>query len=136
MVENDRALLRGLVLLLSAEGYRTRGFSAPERALEEGLTNPPRVIITDYAMPRVDGVELAKTLRSHLGPSTPRLFLVTGSRLRRVELTHFDHVLQKPFAFADMVKLVERALARPRHESHQRLRRVGVMTRRTGGEER
>ncbi|RZO55331.1 MAG: response regulator [Sandaracinaceae bacterium] len=125
VVEDDRALLQGLLTLIRDRGHRARGFSDPRRALKEALARPPKVLITDYQMPGLDGVELAKTLREKLGPKVPRIFLVSGSRMRRVELTQFDQVLRKPFRFVDLLAMVERALEGPRRRrSGQRLRAV------------
>ena len=127
VVEDDRTLLQGLLTLFRDRDFRARGFGDPRRALKEALERPPRVLITDYRMPGLDGVELAKTLREQLGPRCPRIYLVSGSRMRRVELTHFDQVLRKPFRFVDLLALVERSVAGPRRRrSGQRLRRVDV----------
>lgn len=127
VVEDDRALLDGLITLMSDRGLRTRGFTDPERALRAARESPPRVMVTDYRMPGLDGVELAKSLREQLGPSAPRMFLVSGERLRRVELTHFDQVLRKPFRFFDLLALIERALEGPRRRrSEQRMKRIAA----------
>jgi DNA-binding response OmpR family regulator len=125
VVEDDRSLLEGLLTLLAEHGYRTRGFTDPRQAMRAARRAPPRVLVTDYRMPGLDGVELAKALREELGPSAPRLFLVSGERLRRVDLTHFDQVMRKPFRFFDLLAAIERVLTGPRRAgSHQRLRQV------------
>lgn len=124
VVEDDRSLLTGIITLLEEGGHRVRGFADSGRALREALESPPQVLVTDYAMPGLDGVELARTLRDRLGPAAPRIFLVTGTRMKRVDLTQFDQVLHKPFRFADLLATIERGLAVPRRrESHQRIRR-------------
>ena len=137
VVEDDRSLLQGIVTLLKANGVDARGFSDPGSALEAALSTPPRVLITDFAMPALSGVELARELRTRLGASCPRLVLVTGSELRRVELTLFDQLVRKPFRFAELLPLVEGYLApRPgarRPSSEVRLRRAGSIGR-AGGE--
>lgn len=139
VVEDDRSLLQGIVTLLRSHGIEARGFSDPRAALEEALASPPRVVITDFAMPALSGVELARELRTRLGASCPRLVLVTGSELRRVELTLFDQLVRKPFRFAALLPLIEGYLApRPgarRVSSQVRLRRIGSMRRAGGGGE-
>lgn len=137
VVEDDRSLLQGIVTLLKTHGVDARGFSDPGSALAAALSTPPRVLITDFAMPALSGVELARELRTRLGASCPRLVLVTGSELRRVELTLFDQLVRKPFRFAELLPLVEGYLApRPgvrRPSSEVRLRRAGSVGR-AGGE--
>ncbi|HJL15858.1 MAG TPA: response regulator [Sandaracinaceae bacterium LLY-WYZ-13_1] len=137
VVEDDRALMQGLLTLMGEHGFRTRGFTDPSRALREALRRPPRVLVTDYKMPGLDGVELARRLREELGPEVPRLYLVSGERLRRVELTHFDQVMRKPFRFHDLLAIIDRNLAGPRRPaSHRRMRRVGPRSKAVGGEDR
>lgn len=135
VIEDDRTLLDGLVTLMSDRGLRTRGFTDPQRALRAARVAPPRVMVTDYKMPGLDGVELAKSLREQLGASAPRMFLVSGERMRRVELTHFDQVLRKPFRFFDLLAMIERALEGPRRRrSHQRMKRIAEGRDRAGGD--
>jgi CheY-like chemotaxis protein len=87
-------------------------------------------------MPKLTGVELARALRERLTADCPRIVLITGSELRRVELTLFDHVARKPFRFAAVLEKVQSFLAprkvrRPR--SHTRLRQLNGNAR-SGGE--
>jgi len=135
VVEDDRSLLQGIVTLLRSHGIDAQGFSDPRRALEDATREPPRVVITDFAMPGLNGVELARELRARLGARCPRLVLVTGSELRRVELTLFDQLVRKPFRFASLLPMIEGYLSvRPvrRASSEVRLRQV-AQVRKVGG---
>ncbi len=136
VVEDDRALLDGLVRLLREHGLSARGFTDPERALSAALESPPHVLVTDLAMPHLTGVELAQSLRERLAGACPRIVLITGSELRRVELTLFDHVARKPFRFEAVLEKVKSFL-RPRRArrvaSHLRLRQTSAHTRSSGG---
>lgn len=125
VVDDERSILDALLVVFGSHGLTVRGFSDPQRALERALREPPCVLVTDYAMPRMNGVELARALRERLASACPRLLLVTGTDLRRVELTLFDHVVHKPFRIAELVSKV-RSYVAPRAarrvESHTRLR--------------
>lgn len=138
VVEDDRSLLQGIVTLLRGHDIEARGFSDPRRARDDALKDPPRVIITDFAMPELTGVELARELRTRLGARCPRLVLVTGSELRRVELTLFDQFVRKPFRFAMLLPMIEGYLAVRRSvrrtSSEVRLRDAAQL-RRAGGED-
>lgn len=137
VVEDDRTLLDGIVTLLRSHGITARGFSDPRRALNEALRDPPRIVVTDLIMPELSGVELARELRTQLGARCPRLVLVTGSELRRVELTLFDQLVRKPFRFASLLPILAGYLAprlpARRTISETRLRRIVAPARRAGG---
>lgn len=138
VVDDERSILDALLTVLAAHGLSVRGFSDPKRALDHALREPPRVLLVDYMMPGMNGVELARELRERLASDCPRLFLVTGTDLRRVELTLFDHVVHKPFRIADLVPKVQSYLAPRavrRAESHTRLR-IQEGTRGAGGQRR
>jgi DNA-binding response OmpR family regulator len=139
VVEDDLALLSGLVTLFTNHGLRVRGFSDPKRAhADANAHGPPRVLITDFAMPELNGVELARVLRDGLKAACPRLVLITGAELRRVELTLFDHVVRKPFRFDELVQKVQSwlsiAQSRPK-ASHVRMQRITPQSgKKTGSE--
>jgi DNA-binding response OmpR family regulator len=123
VVEDDRALLSGVVALLREQGLKTAGYGDPQRALAEAMKCPPRLMIVDVATPGMSGVELARALRLALGPSCPRILLVTASEVRRVDLTLFDHVVRKPYQFQELLAKVLDYLA-PRERGTGRTRRV------------
>jgi DNA-binding response OmpR family regulator len=129
IVDDERSILEALVTVLREHGLTVRGFCDPRRALEQALRDPPPVLLTDYAMPHLNGVDLARTLRERLASACPRILLVTARDLRRVELTLFDHVVRKPFRLADLVPKVQSYLTSPRARrpaSHPRLRATAL----------
>lgn len=138
VVEDDRSHSQGIETLLRSHGVDAHGFSDPRRALEEALKEPPRVVITELVMPGLSGVELARELRVRLTSDCPRLILVTGSPVRRADLTLFDQFVRKPFRFAMLLPMVEAYLT-PRHPMGRMrsgvLSREGVLLRRVGNGE-
>ncbi len=59
---------------------------------------PPDIIILDYQMPEMDGVELAITIRKQMGPKTPPLIMLTslGHREEDFSAAQFEAYLTKP----------------------------------------
>ncbi len=138
VVDDERSILDAMVIVLREHGLGVRGFSDPTRAIDAALRDPPRVILTDYSMPQLDGVTLARTLRERLASECPRLVLVSAHDVRRVERTLFDAVVQKPFRLAELVVRVNAFLtprAVRRASSHLRLRATAAGSR-AGGDER
>jgi DNA-binding NtrC family response regulator len=78
IVDNDAAFLRSAELMLSADGHRVRTFVNPENAcdyIEDG--GQPDVLLLDYLMPRLSGVQVLDRIRPHLSREA-RVVLVSG----------------------------------------------------------
>lgn len=63
LVDDDRNILTTLSIGLQAEGYATRVYSDGEAALKALIENPPDLAVFDIKMPRMDGMELLRSLR-------------------------------------------------------------------------
>jgi DNA-binding NtrC family response regulator len=83
-----------------------------DEALAKVRENHVAMLITDYMMPGMDGLELAQAVRE-ISPDT-EIALVTGygtQRLRdRVEQLHLAGYLDKPFTMAQIRELVQRTV--------------------------
>ncbi len=68
LVDDDPLLLARLSKALTQAGHRVRTASNGQQALQEILSSPPQVVLTDWSMRPVDGLSLCRTLReSQLG---------------------------------------------------------------------
>lgn len=81
-------------------------FSDSERAIEHLLNNATDVIIVDYSMPRITGIELIKQMRASSKNAATPIIMVTGSteiavRRRAIEVgaTAFLNKPVKPAEF-------------------------------------
>jgi two-component system cell cycle sensor histidine kinase/response regulator CckA len=79
LVDDDDMLRRLLSRVLREEGLRVLEAGNGDIALKvaRGLTRPPTVVLTDVAMPVMDGFRFARIFRS-LYPSVPILFMSGG----------------------------------------------------------
>jgi len=59
VVDNDPVISATLAAILSHTGYHALGFDAAQQALDEALTSPPDLLISNAAMPGINGIELA-----------------------------------------------------------------------------
>lgn len=64
LVDDDRNILASLSVMLENEGYRVDTYSDPEVALQEFGRHPPDMAILDVKMPRMDGLEVLRSIRS------------------------------------------------------------------------
>ncbi|MBF0588087.1 MAG: response regulator [Magnetococcales bacterium] len=107
-VDDEPALARGGREILTRLGYRVEAVSNPGRALALVRDNPHRfdVLVTDVAMPGINGVDLARQARE-LNPKIP-VILCTG--LMDAEFTgsgsvaDFDACLKKPVLRDDLAR--------------------------------
>lgn len=71
----------------------------------------PRIVITDLSMPEMDGLQLARMIRTHR-PNT-KLIALSADIERAVrqradtEAKVFDHFLAKPFHFKALMAVIE-----------------------------
>ena len=111
LVEDDEGVRRFIAESLEMLGYSVVSASHGREGLERLDDETPELMIVDYAMPGLNGLEVAEAARAR-APSLP-IILATGyadmEAVRRV----FDpaHVLRKPFQINDLDTAVRRALA-------------------------
>src|SRR4051812_13190645 len=75
-VDDDRRILESLEMLLESADYEVRLFSSAQALLESAGLQQIDVLISDVAMPAMDGLELARVIHA-TRPGLP-VILVTG----------------------------------------------------------
>ena len=74
VVEDDRELNRSVCSFLNSSGYEAVGCLDAESAYDEMYRTTLDLIVSDIMMPKIDGFEFAKTVRS-LNNDIPILFM-------------------------------------------------------------
>jgi two-component system response regulator RpfG len=86
-IVDDRAtarnLLEGLAKSLGA-GVRVESFADPRLALDQAIRQPPDLIITDYRMPSMDGIEFTRRLRARASLADVPIVIITVVEDRRI----------------------------------------------------
>jgi FixJ family two-component response regulator len=62
VVDDEVAIASSLAAILVEKGYSAKCFTSPFEALELARSQPPHVLISDYSMPGLTGLELARGL--------------------------------------------------------------------------
>ena len=112
VVEDDEDIAQALQRSLRMEGYEVRSAADGEAALEQGRTFAPDLVILDLGLPKIDGLDVARSLRAD--DDVPILILTARDALEaRVEGLDAgaDDYLVKPFALDELLARV-RALIR------------------------
>lgn len=115
IVDDDIDLLHTLVRLLGRFGYTCLTASSADEAIKLMDVESPDLVVTDLRMPGTDGMAVARRAREHV-PAIPVVVMTvyhTPETGRRAEEAGATIHLAKPFASADFVSAVQRALARP-----------------------
>jgi sigma-B regulation protein RsbU (phosphoserine phosphatase) len=126
IVDDDPFFQRILHKRLSTEGYQVMTAVDGREGMKAIVTYEPDLVISDWMMPEVDGLELCQSIKTGLGESAPYFILLTAKgeindRLLGLE-TGADDYLVKP---CDQGELMARIRAGMRIVSlSQELRRT------------
>ncbi len=114
VIEDDAQILQFLRRGLAYEGYHVDTAEDGQQGLILARDNPPDVVILDWMLPGLDGLEVCRRLRS--GGSVPILMLTAkesvSDRVQGLDAGADDYLV-KPFAFEELLARV-RALLRRR----------------------
>lgn len=118
IVDDEEMVLTSIRAFLSLETeYEVMPFSDPEEAAAYLEKNPSDVIVSDYLMPKMNGIQfLAKA--KQLQPETPRV-LLTGhadkqSAIRAINEVNLFQYLEKPWDNAQLLLVINGAIDRAR----------------------
>ncbi|MDQ2980683.1 MAG: response regulator transcription factor [Acidobacteriota bacterium] len=109
VVEDEATIREAVGVALTREGYRVKGFEDGREAWESFQQELPGLAILDIVMPRMDGLELCRKLRSK-SEVVPIIFLSSRDeeldRVLGLELGADDY-LCKPFSVRELVARVK-----------------------------
>lgn len=118
VVDDEKQIIRILKTALQSSGYAVSTAENGVKALEEFAAQRPDLIITDLAMPVMDGLEFTKAVRRMA--ATPIIVLsVRNSDAMKVSALDegADDYLSKPFSMPELLARVRSQLRRPQVEA-------------------
>src|SRR6476620_3828376 len=122
IVDDDPKVCETLDRYLAHAGYATATALDGARALELMQTFAPDLIVLDLMLPRVDGLEVCRTLRA---VSAVPIIMLTAKSTERDKLAGLelgaDDYLTKPFSPRELVARVEAVLRRVSAQEQTRL---------------
>ncbi len=114
VVDDDEVIRQLIEVNLALEGFEVITAVDGQDCMEKAATVKPDVITLDVMMPRLDGWETARRLRSNRKTAGIRVVLITARAQEddrdRGQRIGVDAYLTKPFDPAEMIRVV-RALA-------------------------
>jgi two-component system, cell cycle response regulator len=122
VVEDDAVSARLLVAQLAKEGHKTRVASNGRSGLAEALREMPDVVVSDWLMPEMDGVEMTRALRSTEPGRHVHVILLTGQDEEHRVVEAFDSGVDeyltkpvKPRVLMARVRAAARTIALRKH---------------------
>jgi len=114
VVEDDPALLRGLVDVLVYNGYAVKGADDGGQGLDAALNEPFDLILLDVMLPTLDGFSICREIR-HKKPNQG-IVIITARGAEDDIITGFnagaDDYISKPFSLREVMVRVEAVLRR------------------------
>jgi len=114
LVEDEDYLRTVIEQMLKQGGHDVVVTASGKEAVGVCRETPVDLVITDLAMPGMDGIELIRCLRgshSHL-PILAMSGTFTGQFFKMAELMGAVGTLAKPFRQADLLAMIDKSLAR------------------------
>jgi DNA-binding response OmpR family regulator len=114
VVEDDAALLRGLLDVLVFNGYEVKGVEDGGQGLKAGLEEQYDLILLDVMLPTLDGFSICKAIRNK--KPNQGIILVTAKGSEDDIITGFkaggDDYISKPFSLREVMVRIEAVLRR------------------------
>lgn len=114
VVDDEAHILHVLSLKLRNAGYDVRTAADGEEAFETATDDPPDLIITDFQMPYMTGLELCQALAKQESTASVPLLILTarGYALddEDLRINGIKGVINKPFSPRAILELVEKTL--------------------------
>lgn len=112
VVEDESSILTALTLLLEMEGYQVAEATNGRQGLELLASFVPDLIVTDYMMPYMNGIEMVQRLRQDPDYADVPVVLISAAPPVGGEYAELvDVCLTKPVAIDQLLAAIERLLA-------------------------
>ncbi len=115
MVDDDELILSLVSKMLHQQDIHHRVFNNADAMLHAAESGRPHVVLIDYRMPDMNGLDVLVKLKSIL-PSFVRYISVTAQALpeemEELRRTGFDDILLKPFRVEDFISMLEKQFQR------------------------
>ena len=114
LIVDDDPTIRKLIAttLEDVSGYRLQEAGDGIEAVERALHARPQIVFLDIDMPRVNGIEACRRLRSDPATASATIVMLTGqsddAAERSAHAAGADLFLTKPFSPLHLLRLVDR----------------------------
>ncbi len=115
IVDDEPAIAENLQAILTAKGYETSCAFDGSQAVAKARHEKPDLILLDVMLPKMDGFDVCRLLKSDAGGDKVKIVMITGlDRMGDVEKGFqcgASDYLIKPFGTARLLQKVEKLLS-------------------------
>jgi two-component system, cell cycle response regulator DivK len=117
IVEDNEKNMKLLRDVLQFKGYRTIETEMGEDAVTLAMQHKPDLILMDYQLPGIDGIEAFHRIRNASATAHIPIVAVTASAMpeeaKKMKEAGFDGFLTKPINVKSFIETVERFIGKP-----------------------
>ncbi|MHC4858612.1 MAG: response regulator [Planctomycetota bacterium] len=113
VADDERDIADAVASILIAEGYDVLLAHDGEEAVETAIRERPDLILMDFQMPRMDGVEAAVKIRKTQPRDCCRILLATASLVDLSAVGEADGFLLKPYSKEILVSFIHAMMQLP-----------------------
>jgi CheY-like chemotaxis protein len=110
VVDDERDIADAVASILIGEGYEVFLAHDGEEAVETAIRERPHLVLMDFQMPRMDGVEASIRIRDVCAKHECRILLATASLVDLSRVSEADGFLLKPYSRDILVSFIHALL--------------------------
>ncbi len=110
VIDDEEDLAEAVQRLLECRGYQVDVATDGDRGLALAREHRPDLIVLDYELPEMDGLEVISALREDPDTRSIPVMLSTASRIAMADIRKADGFLAKPFPEELLYEMVQRLL--------------------------
>ena len=116
IIEDDHSAAESIETLCREMGHRPLVAYDGLTGLQLAAAEKPELILSDIAMPGLDGFEVARRVRSNHDLDATKIVAVTGHPPKTPAKNQktFDYYVIKPFSIENLESVINRSLEAPR----------------------
>ena len=132
IAEDEESLAMLIDYNLIKDGYQTNIVKDGELVLSECQSFNPDLILLDWMLPNISGIELCRRLRTQKKYNNVPIVMITAmgeenDKIRGLE-TGADDYITKPFSFPELIARIQAVLRRSNVSKGQNIVKVGDIT--------
>ena len=118
MIVGDMGVSRGLLVQAVEEMgiWKNQAENDGRAALQKLIADPVHLVLSDYNMPGMDGLQLLQALRQNRSTARIGFILVTGNPtpdlVSKGKALGLNNIIKKPFTTASMKQCIESVVGR------------------------
>lgn len=117
VIEDEPSQIEILRYNLTRQGFEVRIASDGEEGLQAAIEDPPDLILLDWMLPNLSGIEVCRRLRRNRGTRDVPVIMLTARSEERDKVRGLDigadDYMSKPYSIKELIARIRAALRRP-----------------------